>query len=200
MANPTAHLQEHFSKRLIGSQRNRSCPWLRNLSTAQESSKKALSLIMKTPWPVLLLPGQPYRLGKCIFLGKCGLILVLCFHKSEGNQECCQYITEKYFSIRCFKKKKKSITQDGWSESDKKFWRPNSKIHLNKKVNWGDACNPTPSSRNHSLLLSLSFWKPKSCIWPMPLQVWAERSWKPCHFASVDLSLLQQRSSLSVSY
>lgn len=59
MANPTPLLQEHFSKRLTGSQRKRSCPWRRNLPKAQKPANQALSLIMKTP-------GQLHTLRKML--------------------------------------------------------------------------------------------------------------------------------------
>lgn len=66
MVSPTPLLQEPFSK---------SFNWLPEeevLPMAQEPDHssgigqgEALSLTMKTRWPVLLLPGQPRRLGKC---------------------------------------------------------------------------------------------------------------------------------------
>lgn len=49
MVNPTPLLQELFSKSLIGSQRKRSRPWLRNFTTAQESANERHCLSLGRP-------------------------------------------------------------------------------------------------------------------------------------------------------
>lgn len=139
MVNPTPLLQELFSKSLIGSQRKRSCPWLRNFTTAQESANERHCLSL---WRPVLLPGQPRRLGKYYPQRdlqqpgwRPGEIMwsnfSFPFSQVRRQPRTLPIYYWKVFSIRCLKKK--CLAQDGWSESDGKLWTPNSIMYLNTK-------------------------------------------------------------------